>query len=66
MTSTELADWMYASEFMAQFGDEAPDELLRQLKHLNEVGDHEGGRRLIKLADLMEAFTWGPADGPLN
>jgi len=66
MTSTELADWMYASEFMAQFGDEAPDELLRQLRHLNEVGDHEGGRRLIKLADLMEALSWGPEDGALN
>jgi len=66
MTSTELADWKYASEFMAQFGDDAPDELLRQLKHLNEVGDHEGGRRLIKLVDLIQALTPGPEDGAAN
>jgi hypothetical protein len=32
MTTTQVADWLYASDFMAQVGDEAPNELVRQNK----------------------------------
>jgi hypothetical protein len=66
MTSTLAAEWLYASDFMAQFGDRTPDEVVRQLRLCVKAGDHEGARRLLKMCGIVEALTWGPENGALN
>lgn len=66
MTSAEAAAWLYASDLMAQLGDDACDEVANQHRTLLQAGDRDGARRMFRMFEMLEALMWEPGDCRLN
>jgi hypothetical protein len=45
MVSTEASDWLYASDLLPRLGEEAPAQVLKQLKRTVDAQDRDAAKR---------------------